>query len=425
MLTKRPEWLDALLNRRMLICVFTGFSSGLPLYLLINLLPAWLRTEGVDLKAIGLFALIQFPYTWKFIWSPFVDRYAPAARLLGRRRGWMALTQLALLTVIPLLGAFSPAADIASIAMLAVVVALFSATQDIVLDAYRRELLPEQELGLGNSVHVNAYRIAGLVPGSLSLILAEYLPWGSVFLITALFMLPGLLATLLLAPNADAEVAVPKSLEQAVVEPFREFIGRQGIWRALEILAFIFLYKLGDNMATALSTPFYLDMGFSKSEIGLVAKHAGLWPAVIGGILGGIWMVKLGINRALWLFGLVQLAAILGFAVLAQVGHDLWMLAAAISLEYLGVGLGTAAFVAFMARTTNPLYTATQLALFTSLAAVPRTLVNASTGWLVEQLGWPQFFYLCFVMGLPGMLLLLRVAPWNGERAAAAPGAAG
>ncbi|HEY9101673.1 AmpG family muropeptide MFS transporter [Chitinimonas sp.] len=422
MLTKRPEWLDALLNRRMLICVFTGFSSGLPLYLLINLLPAWLRTEQVDLKAIGLFALIQLPYTWKFIWSPLVDRYAPAARRLGRRRGWMALTQLALLAAIPVLGTFSPAADIASIAMLAVLVALFSATQDIVLDAYRRELLPELELGLGNAVHVNAYRIAGLVPGSLSLILADHLPWGSVFAITALFMLPGLLATLLLAPNADAEVVVPKTLEQAVVEPFREFMGRQGGWVALEILAFIFLYKLGDNMATALSTPFYLDMGFSKSEIGLVAKHAGLWPAVIGGILGGIWMVKLGINRALWLFGLVQLAAILGFAVLAQVGHDLWVLGAVISLEYFGVGLGTAAFVAFMARTTNPLYTATQLALFTSLAAVPRTLVNASTGWLVEQLGWTQFFYLCFVMGLPGMLLLLRVAPWNGERAPAVQG---
>ncbi|GAB3259799.1 AmpG family muropeptide MFS transporter [Chitinimonas naiadis] len=421
MLTKRPDWLDALLNRRMLICVFTGFSSGLPLYLLINLLPAWLRSEQVDLKAIGLFALIQFPYTWKFLWSPLIDRYAPATRLLGRRRGWMALSQLALAASIPLFGGFSPTADIGSIAMLAVVIALFSATQDIVLDAYRRELLPELELGLGNAVHVNAYRIAGLVPGSLSLILADHLPWSSVFTITALFMLPGVLATLLLAPNADTAAPAPKTLEEAVVAPFREFIGRKGWWSALQILAFIFLYKLGDNMATALSTPFYLDMGFSKSEIGLVAKHAGLWPAVIGGILGGIWMVKLGINRALWLFGLVQLAAILGFAVLAQVGHDLWVLAAVISLEYFGVGLGTAAFVAYIARTTNPRYTATQLALFTSLAAVPRTLVNASTGWLVEQLGWTSFFGLCFVLGLPGMLLLLRVAPWNGERTQAAP----
>jgi PAT family beta-lactamase induction signal transducer AmpG len=262
-------------------------------------------------------------------------------------------------------------------------------------------------------VHVNAYRIAGLVPGSLSLILADHLAWSSVFAITALFMLPGLLATLWLAPEpADAGTA-PKTLEDAVIAPFREFLGRHGRWAAFEILLFIFLYKLGDSMATALSTAFYLDMGFSKSEIGLVAKHAGLWPAVIGGILGGIWMVKLGINRALWLFGAVQLCAILGFSVLATVGHDLWTLAGVISLEYLGVGLGTAAFVAFIARTTDPRFTATQFALFTSLAAVPRTLFSSSAGWLVEQLGWQHYFWLCFALGLPGMLLLWRVAPWG------------
>ncbi|QDQ29310.1 AmpG family muropeptide MFS transporter [Chitinimonas arctica] len=409
----KTAWHTALFNRRMLVCVFTGFSSGLPLYLLINLVPAWLRSVNVELKDIGLFVLIQFPYTWKFLWSPLIDRYAPATRLLGRRRGWMALSQLALAATIPLFGLYNPSVDLAAIAVLAVVIALFSATQDIVLDAYRRELLPEAELGLGNAIHVNAYRIAGLVPGSLALILADHMAWSSVFTITALFMLPGAVATLLLAPNPAILVAAPKNLEEAVLAPFREFIGRHGGWAAFEILAFIFLYKLGDSMATALSTPFYLDLGFTKSEIGLVAKHAGLWPAVIGGILGGIWMIKLGINRALWLFGLVQLVAILGFAVLAQVGHDLWVLAAVIGLEYAGVGLGTAAFVAFIARSTDPRFTATQFALFTSLAAVPRTLVSASTGWLVEQMGWTSFFGLCFLMGLPGMLLLMRVAPWN------------
>ncbi|QNM96941.1 AmpG family muropeptide MFS transporter [Chitinimonas koreensis] len=415
------SWREALLNRRMLVCVFTGFSSGLPLYLLIQLLPAWLRSEQIDLKQIGLFALIQFPYTWKFLWSPLLDRYGIATRWLGRRRGWMAFTQLLLAASIPLFGWLDPQAQIGTVAMLAAAVALFSATQDIVLDAYRRELLPEAELGIGNAVHVNAYRIAGLIPGSLSLILADHLPWDSVFAITALFMLPGVLATLLLAPTADAAIAPPKTLQEAVVAPFREFIGRHGGWAALEILAFIFLYKLGDSMATALSTPFYLDMGFSKSEIGLVAKHAGLWPAVIGGILGGIWMVKLGINRALWLFGAVQLVAILGFALLAEVGHDLWLLGGVIGLEYLGVGLGTAAFVAFIARTTDPRYTATQFALFTSLAAVPRTLVSAAAGWLVEQMGWGPFFWFCFALGLPGMLLLLRVAPWNGDAPADKP----
>lgn len=413
MRTITPNWYQALFNRRMLVCVFTGFSSGLPLYLLINLVPAWLRSSHVDLKAIGLFALIQLPYTWKFLWSPLIDRFAPATRQLGRRRGWMLLTQLALVAVIPLFGLYDPMIDIRHIAMLAVVVALFSATQDIVLDAYRRELLPELELGIGNAVHVNAYRIAGLVPGSLSLILADHLPWSSVFGITALFMLPGALATLLLAPNAEYSAAAPKTLRDAVVEPFIEFFRRYGTGPALQILAFIFLYKLGDSMATALSTPFYLDMGFSKSEIGLIAKHAGLWPAVIGGILGGIWMVKLGVNRALWLFGAVQLLAILGFAVLAQVGHNALLLAGVISLEYFGVGLGTAAFVAYIAKTTDPRFTATQFALFTSLAAVPRTLMSASTGWLVEQLGWTSFFGLCFLLGIPGMLLLVRVAPWH------------
>ncbi|MBS4098880.1 MAG: MFS transporter, partial [Sulfuricella sp.] len=188
---------------------------------------------------------------------------------------------------------------------------------------------------------------------------------------------------------------------------------RAGWRQAALILAFIFLYKLGDSMATALATPFYLDMGFSKSEIGLIAKNAGLWPSVIGGLLGGVWMIKLGINRALWLFGVVQVVSILGFAWLAQVGGDKVLLAAVISFEALGVGLGTTAFVAFIARTTHPLYTATQFALFTSLAAVPRTFANAATGYLVESVGWFNFFILCTGLALPGMLLLLKVAPWK------------
>ena len=179
-------------------------------------------------------------------------------------------------------------------------------------------------------------------------------------------------------------------------------------------MAFIFFYKLGDSMATALATPFYLDMGFSKTEIGLIAKNAGLWPSVIGGLLGGIWMIKLGINRALWLFGIVQMLAILGFAWLATIGHDLPVLALVIGIEALGVGLGTAAFVAFIAHTTHPLYTATQFALFTSLAAVPRTFANAATGYLVDWLGWEAYFLFCFVIAIPGMLLLFKVAPWNG-----------
>lgn len=409
-------------TRRMLICVFTGFSSGLPLYLLFNLVPAWLRSEHVDLKTIGLFALIQFPYTWKFMWSPLLDRYV--LPLLGRRRGWMLVTQIGLLAVIAVMGAFSPQSDLRTIAWIATLLALLSATQDIVLDAYRRELLSDAELGLGNAVHVNAYRIAGLVPGSLSLILADSLPWSMVFIITALFMLPGMVMTLLVKEPDRA--TPPKTLRAAVVEPFHEFISREGWRSALLVLAFIFFYKLGDSMCTALATPFYLDMGFSKTQIGLIAKNAGLWPAVMGGLLGGLWMVKIGINRALWLFGVVQVASIFGFAWLASAGHhaeissvELFQLAIVIGAEALGVGLGAAAFVAYIAHNTHPAYTATQFALFTSLAAMPRTFANAATGWLVEAMGWRGFFFLCAALALPGMLLLFKVAPWNGKQVAA------
>ena len=410
-MTKTANIKEILFNKRMLICIFTGFSSGLPLYILVSLLPAWLRSEGVNLKAIGLFALIQLPFTWKFIWAPLFDRYVPP---LGRRRGWLLITQIALLISLPILGQLHPQLDIWIVAYFASLVAFFSASQDIVLDAYRRELLLETELGLGNAIHVNAYKIAGLVPGSLSLILADHLPWNTVFTITAFFMLPGILMTIFVK-EPTLSTARPKTLRAAVVEPFQEFIGRHGWQSALLVLAFIFLYKLGDSMATALATPFYLDMGFTKTEIGLIAKNAGLWPSVIGGLLGGIWMVKLGINRALWLFGAVQMIAILSFAWLAVVGHDLLWLGIVIGVEALGVGLGTAAFVAYIAKTTHPLYTATQFALFTSLAAVPRTLANAATGYLVEWLGWVSFFLFCFVIAIPGMLLLIKVAPWKNE----------
>ena len=401
---------EALLNRRMLICIFTGFSSGLPLYILISLVPAWLRSEGVDLTSIGLFALIQLPFTWKFIWAPLFDRYIPP---LGRRRGWLIIAQIALLLIIPLFGYLHPKFDLWTIAYLSIIVAFFSASQDIVLDAYRRELLLENELGLGNAIHVNAYKIAGLVPGALSLVLADHLPWNSVYLITALFMLPGIIMTLMV--TEPELIGAPKTLKAAVIEPFEEFRNR-GLKPALLILAFIFFYKLGDSMATALATPFYLDMGFSKTEIGLIAKNAGLWPSVIGGLLGGVWMVRLGINRALWIFGVVQMVAILGFAWLAVVGHNSLWLAVVIGFEALGVGLGTSAFVAFIARATHPLYTATQFALFTSLAAVPRTFANAATGYLVEWVGWNTFFMICFFIAIPGMLLLFKVAPWREEQ---------
>ena len=396
----------------MLICVFTGLASGLPLYILIQLVPAWLRTEGVGLAEIGFFTLVQLPYTWKFIWAPLLDRYSPP---LGRRRGWMMITQLALLVCVASLGFWSPLDNLSTIAGLCLLVAVFGATQDVALDAYRRELLPDIELGLGNSIHVQAYRIAGLLPGALSLVLADQIPWSWVFVVTGGYMLIGIGLTLsiseaIIKPNA------PKTLREAVVEPFREIISRQGVAGVLLILGFMFLYKLGDSMATALSTPFYIDLGFSLTEIGIVAKNAALWPSIIGGLLGGVLMLKIGINRALWCFGVVQLVTILGFAWLAHVGDEMAVLVLVIAMEYLGVGLGTAAFTAFIARATNPAYAATQFALFTALAAVPRTLSSAVSGSIVETTGWVNFYLLCTLLALPGMLLLLKVAPWNAEQ---------
>ena len=285
---------------KMLICIFTGFASGLPFYLLIQLLPAWLTSEGLDIKAIGAFSLTQLPFIFKFVWAPFMDNISLFK--MGRRRGWMLLSQMLLLFIIAILGCFSPTLNIWIIAILCFIIALFSATQDIALDAFRREILLDSELGLGNSIHTNTYRIAGLVPGSLSLILSEFLPWSSVFMITALFMLPAIIMTLLVKEPINQQMPKSHSLEDIIINPFLEFITRQGVKSAIIILAFIFLYKLGDSMATSLATTFYMKMGFSRLDIGWIAKNASLWPSVFGGIMGGILMIKIGINRALVLF---------------------------------------------------------------------------------------------------------------------------
>lgn len=388
----------------------------MPLYVLFQLVPAWLSEGGVSLTEIGLFSLVGIPYTWKFMWAPLMDRYVPP--FLGRRRGWMLLTQIALVFSIGVLGMFEPAQSTWLIAWLAVAVAFFSASQDVVLDGYRREILSDEELGMGNAIHVQAYRISSLVPGSLSLILADILPWSSVFWITAGFMSVGVMMSLMVS-EPESELPAASGLREAMVAPLKEYLGRRGWSGLLLVLGFMFLYKIGDNMATALSMPFYLEMGFSKTEIGLVAKNAALWPAIIGGLMGGLIMVRVGINRALWMFGVVQLVSILGFALLASTGPELWLLAVVIGFEYLGVGMGTAAFTAFIARETSRTYAATQFALFTALAAVPRTLANASTGIIVEQIGWVSFFLFCTVLALPGMLLLIWVAPWTGRRSVA------
>lgn len=400
-----------LFQRNMLICLLIGFSSGLPLWLILNLLPAWLADSQVSLKTIGAMSLIMLPYTWKFLWAPFMDRVKLP---LGRRRGWMWVSQLVLLICIALYGQLDPSQDMQLIVMLSVLVAILSATQDVVIDAYRRDLLDDATLGLGNALHVNAYKLASLVPGSLALILADHLAWNQVFMITALFMLPGLATSLWV--KEPINVILPTTLRAATLEPLLEFITRRGWKMACLILLFTLLYKLGDSMATALATPFYLQMGYSKTEIGEVAKMAGLIASVMGGLLGGLWMIQLGITRALWIFGVAQAIPILGFAVLAISAHDIWLLAGVIGLEALGTGMGTTAFVAYIASQTDRRYSATQFALFTSLSAVPRSVMNASTGWLVEAFGWFDFFLLCALLTIPGMLLLFKIAPWPTQK---------
>ncbi|MBE9550325.1 MAG: AmpG family muropeptide MFS transporter [Proteobacteria bacterium] len=404
------NWREILRSRKMLTCLFLGFASGLPLYVLIQLVPAWLRSSDVDLKTIGLFSLISLPYTWKFIWSPLMDRFR--LPFLGRRRGWALLTQVGLLISIGALGMFNPHDSMRMIVGLVFLVALFSASQDIVIDAYRRELLADDELGAGTSIFINAYRIASLVPGSLALILSDILPWSTVYWVTAGFMGVGIITTLMIREVGDDTLA-PHSLREAVVEPFREFFGRNGWQNAFWMLGFMLLYKLGDNMATALSTPFYLDMGFSRTEIGTIAKVATLWSTIAGSIIAGVVMLKISINRALWVFGVVQVISILGFAWLSIVGHDSFVLFMVVSFEYLGVGMGTVALTAYLARETSIAFTATQFALFSSFVSVPRIFANASTGYLIEAIGYTQFFFLCTVIAVPGMLFLFKVAPWN------------
>lgn len=413
-LPAKPSVWRALANKRMLVCIFTGFASGMPLFVLYQMIPLWLQGAGLDLKTIGLFSIIGLPYNWKFVWSPLMDRFVPP--FLGRRRGWALLTQIALLFALAGFSAVDPVANIWHAVAVVAVVALFSASQDIVLDAYRRELLPDEELGIGNSMFVNAYRLSTLVPGSLALILADRMPWSQVHLIVASFMLIGV-ATTLLMPEPEVDVIAPRSFADAIIEPFREFFARKTGGGALKVLLFMLLYKLGDSMATALVSVFYKELGFSLTEIGTIAKAASLWSTVAGATIGGVIMVKLGINRALWMFGVVQMVTILGFAALSVIGPDPTWLFVVVSGEYLGVGLGTAAFVAFIARSTDKRYTATQYALLTSVMGLPRTVANASTGFIVEEIGWTAFFLVCTVIAIPGMVMLQWVAPWHDKPA--------
>jgi PAT family beta-lactamase induction signal transducer AmpG len=391
----------------MLVALMMGFSCGLPLLLTISVLQAWMKEEGVDLTVIGMMSLVGLPYTLKFLWAPVLDRFT--LPFLGRRRGWLLIAQISLIVSIAGLGLTNPGGNPWVLACAAFLVTFFSASQDIVVDAYRREDLPDQELGLGSSLYVNGYRVGMLLASGGGLIMADYIPFSMVYLIMAACILPGIFTTLL-APEPTVTQGTPQTIQEAVVDPLVEYFKRQG---ALWILAFILLYKIGDTMASAMTTPFYLDIGFSKTEIGTIVKLFGFWAVIAGTLIGGTVMLRLGINRSLWIFGFLQAVSTACFALLAHIGHSVSALSGVIAFENLSSGMGTAAYMAFMASITNKRFTATQYALLTSLMGVPRVMASAPTGFLAKNLGWGSFFIACTLIAVPGMLLLLKFAPWN------------
>ena len=394
---------SVVINRRMLVALVMGFSCGLPLLLTLSVLQAWMKETGVDLTTIGLMSLVGLPYTLKFFWAPLFDRYA--LPFLGRRRGWLLVSQLSLMVSLIWLGFSNPVDHPWLLALAALAVAFFSASQDIVVDAYRREDLSDRELGLGSSLYINGYRIGMLLASGGGLILADHIPFSMVYLIMALCLLPGVITTLL---TPEPRVAsFPMTLKDAVVDPLAEYFSRTN---ALWILAFILMYKIGDTMAAAMTTPFYLDIGFSKTQIGTVVKLFGFWATVGGTILGGIAMIRLGILRSLWIFGILQALSTAGFALLAAIGPNLTALSAVIAFENLSGGMGTSAYAAYMASITDKRFTATQYALLTSLMGIPRVLASAPTGYMATHMGWVSFFTFCTLIALPGLVLIVRLS---------------
>ena len=375
----------------MLVALLMGFSCGLPLLLTITVLQAWMKEEGVDLAVIGMMALVGLPYTLKFLWAPILDRFT--LPFLGRRRGWLLVAQTALILSISGLGFTDPGKSPWMVAFIAFLVTFFSASQDIVVDAYRREDLPDEELGLGSSLYVNGYRVGMLLASGGGLVMADHMPFSMVYQIMAVCLLPGV-ATTLLAPEPEIHARTPKTIKEAVFDPLIEYFHRQG---ALWILAFILLYKIGDTMASAMTIPFYLDIGFSKTQIGAVVKLFGFWATVGGTLIGGMIMLRLEINRSLWIFGFLQAISTAGFAILARIGNSLPALSAVIAFENFSSGMGTAAFVAFMASITNKKFTATQYALLSSLMGVPRVIASAPTGFMVKKVRLGNLFYTLYV----------------------------
>ena len=394
------------LSRRMFVMLLLGFSAGIPFALTAGTLQAWLTTANVDIKTIGLFALVGIPYNWKFVWAPIMDRFFP--KFLGRRRGWMIVTQLGLAITIAGMALTNPAASIETIAIMAVLVAFFSSSQDIVIDAYRTEVLPASEYGAGAATYMMGYRLAMLVSGALALIMSDHYSWQTVYLFMAATILVGIIGTLM-GPD-PVTPKPPQTLRAAVVEPLREFFHRRGAW---EIVIFVLLYKLDTSVATALMTKFFMDLGFSKTDIGAVTKVFGLIATIVGTFIGGAMIPKLGMKRSLVIFGILQASTTLLFYMMAHIGASRTGLVVTIAGENLAAGMGTAAYATFLMSQCNQKFTATQYALLTSLMAVPTKILSAPTGYLQAAVGWDQYFVIATLTGIPGLLMLLRFNRWS------------
>lgn len=394
-------YLQVFKSRSIAVVAFLGFSSGLPLALTGGTLQAWMTVSGVDLRTIGIFALAGLPYTIKFLWSPLMDRFIPP--FLGRRRGWILITQLLLMGSIICMAYSSPENAVLVLGTFALVVAFSSASQDIVIDAYRTDILKEKERGVGAAVSVMGYRIAMLVSGALALILSDHIGWRNTYLFMAGLLLIGMIATFFGREPDDTDIA-PKSLQEAVVGPLREYFSRKS---AIFFLVVIVLYKLGDAYAGTLTTAFLIrGVGFSVSEVGTINKGLGFISLIVGAVFGGTLMVRLKLYRALLAFGILQAVSNLSFMVLAWLGKSYIMLVFTVAFENLSGGMGTAAFVALLMAMCNHRYTATQYALLSSLAAIGRIFVSPTSGFLVESIGWAYFFFITFLTALPGLVLL-------------------
>ena len=390
-----------ILNLRVVTVLFLGFSSGLPLALSGGTLQAWLTVEDVDIKTIGLFSLVGLPYTLKFLWSPLMDRFV--VPIFGRRRGWIALSQLILIGLILGMSITSPQNGLWFLALLAFCLTFVSASQDVAIDAYRTEVLRERERGIGAAVSVTGYRIAMLVSGALALILSEYLGWRVTYMLMALIMSIGVVSVWL-GPEPEDPGTPPTSMKDAVEGPFREFFSRPGVW---SLLALIVLYKLGDAFAGSLTTTFLIrGVNFSVGEVGAINKGMGLASTIIGALFGGILMARLRLFRSLLIFGILQAVSNLSFMVLALVGKSYPLMIFTIAFENLAGGMGTAAFVAFLMVLCNHNYTATQFALLSALASLGRVFVGPLSGVLVDGMGWTVFFFSTFLFALPGLVLL-------------------